>query len=218
LLRRADGVLHLSWNEWWEGSNLEPSFEGGKHFCEANLLYSTIWQLTYRDGEIGLLVNDWIFEHGGGDASDLYNAVQGLRAVNAPFEIVLQSEATLEKLRRYRVLVAPAGGVGFGFNAKGERIDEVLRTWLQLGERTLITSQGGARDRGQGKERRPKFRPASLVPRPVHSTFSLTSAFRAMKPFWFKVSVGGKIGASCLKVRSEPVAKPLSVGFPAQAM
>jgi hypothetical protein len=228
LLRRTDGVLHLSWNEWWEGSNLEPSFEGGKHFCEANLLYSTIWQLTYRDGgretrdgEIGLLVNDWIFEHGGGDAADLYNAVQGLRAVNAPFEIVLQSEATLEKLRRYRVLVAPAGGVSFGFNAKGERIDEVLRTWLQLGERTLITSQGGARDRGQGTSKAGQSRSnASPVPRPapVYSTSSLTSAFRAMKPFWFKVSVGGKIGASYLKVRSEPVAKPLSVGFPAQAM
>jgi hypothetical protein len=105
LLRRADSVLHLSWNEWWEGSNLEPSFEGGKRFCEANLLYSTVWQLTYRDGGretrdggIGLLVNDWIFEHGGGDAADLYNAVQGLRAVNAPFEIVLQSEATLENV------------------------------------------------------------------------------------------------------------------------
>lgn len=155
LMRFVDGVLHLSWNEWWEGSNLEPSFEGGKRFCETNLLYSTIWQLTYRDGgretrdgEIGLLVNDWIFEHGGGDAADLYNAVQGLRAVNAPFEIVLQSEAMLENLRRYRVLVAPAGGVGFGFNAKGERVDEVLRTWLQLGGRTLITSQGGTRDMG----------------------------------------------------------------------
>jgi hypothetical protein len=186
LLRRTDGVLHLSWNEWWEGSNLEPSFEGGKHFCEANLLYSTIWQLTYRDGgretrdgEIGLLVNDWIFEHGGGDASDLYNAVQGLRAVNAPFEIVLQSEATLEKLRRYRVLVAPAGGVGFGFNAKGERIDEVLRTWLQLGERTLITSQGGARDRGQGTSKAGQSRSsASRVPRP------------APRPFNFFVDIG----------------------------
>ncbi len=160
LMRLVDGVLHLSWNEWWEGSNLEPSFEGGKRFCETNLLYSTIWQLTYRDGgrgaqdaEIGLLVNDWIFEHGGGDASDLYNAVQGLRVVNAPFDIVPQSEATLENLKRYRVLIAPAGGVGFGFNGrvrllpnqllKFERIGDAIREWLQLGGRTLIVSQGG---------------------------------------------------------------------------
>ncbi len=157
LMRFVDGVLHLSWNEWWEGSNLEPSMEGGKRFCETNLLYSTIWQLTYRDrgrgawGEVvGLLVNDWIFEHGGGNANDLYNAVQGLRSVNAPFDIVLQSEATLENLKRFRVLVAPAGGVGFGFNAKNERIDEVLNSWLQLGKRTLITSQGGAKGMEQG--------------------------------------------------------------------
>ncbi len=180
LLRRADGVLHLSWNEWWEGSNLEPSFEGGKRFCEANLLYSTIWQLTYRDTghgtrdmEVGLLVNDWIFEHGGGDASDLYNAVQGLRAINAPFEIVLQSEATLENLRRYRVLVAPAGGVGFGFNAKGERVDKVLRTWLQIGGRTLITSQGGAQDirheTSQASQRRSN---SSRVTRPSSRSFN----------------------------------------------
>jgi len=179
LLRSADGVLHLSWNEWWEGSNLEPSFEGGKRFCEANLLYSTIWQLTYRDGgrgardeEIGLLVNDWIFEHGGGDASDLYNAVQGLRAINAPFEIVLQSEATLENLRRYRVLVAPAGGVGFGFNGKGEKIEKVLEEWLQLGDRLLITSQGGTRDKGQGTRKEVMTKTSSRVPRPSPRSFN----------------------------------------------
>ncbi|MCS7252639.1 MAG: beta-galactosidase [Armatimonadetes bacterium] len=147
LMRFVDGVLHMSWNEWWEGSNLEPSMEGGKRFCETNLLYSTIWQLAHRDmrqravnADIGLLINDWIFEHGGGDADDLYNAVQGLRAINAPFESVLQSEATLENLKRFRVLVAPSGGVGFGFNGNGERIERVLEAWLKLGRRMLITS------------------------------------------------------------------------------
>ncbi len=179
LLRYADGVLHLSWNEWWEGSNLEPSFEGGKRFCEANLLYSTIWQLTYRDGgrgtrdgEIGLLVNDWIFEHGGGDASDLYNAVQGLRAVNAPFEVVLQSEATLETLKRFRVLVAPAGGVGFGFNGKGEKIEKVLKEWLQLGNRLLIVSQDGTRGTGQGTRKEKTIKNLSHVPCPLSHSFN----------------------------------------------
>lgn len=176
LMRSVDGVLHLSWNEWWEGSNLEPSMEGGKRFCETNLLYSTIWQLTYRDGgrgardeEIGLLVNDWIFEHGGGDANDLYNAVQGLRVVNAPFDIVLQSEATLENLKRFRVLIAPAGGVGFGFNAKNERIDQVLNEWLRLGGRTLITSQGGIKDTEQGTQKKTT---ASLIQRYLSRFFN----------------------------------------------
>jgi hypothetical protein len=179
LLRCADGVLHLSWNEWWEGSNLEPSFEGGKRFCEANLLYSTIWQLAYGDTghgtkgtEVGLLVNDWIFEHGGGDASDLYNAVQGLRAVNAPFEIVLQNEATLETLKHFRVLVAPAGGVGFGFNGKGEKIEKVLEEWLQMGNRLLIVSQGGTRGTGYGTREEETTKISSRVPCPLPRSFN----------------------------------------------
>jgi len=30
LARRSEALLHLSWNEWWEGSNLEPCREFGK--------------------------------------------------------------------------------------------------------------------------------------------------------------------------------------------
>lgn len=178
LMRFVDGVLHMSWNEWWEGSNLEPSAEGGKRFCETNLLYSTIWQLTYqkaegerRKAEIGLLVNDWIFEHGGGDASDLYNAVQGLRAINAPFEIVLQSEATLDYLKHFRVLVAPSGGVGFGFNDKGERIKGVLDAWLKLGERVLVGSLFPSLCRANSLPPADKIRRRWTVPAP-YKTFN----------------------------------------------
>ncbi|MGQ9462727.1 MAG: beta-galactosidase [Candidatus Fervidibacter sp.] len=181
LVRFVDGVLHLSWNEWWEGSNLEPSMEGGKRFCETNLLFSTLWQLTYQDREqamgdavIGLLVNDWIFEYGGGDANDLYNSVQGLRAVNAPFDIVLQSEANLDNLKRFRVLVAPAGGVGFGFNGKGERIGQVIREWVTLGERALITSQGGMESIGYdapSQKVTPSVTPSSAS-RPMSPSFN----------------------------------------------
>ncbi|MCS6829325.1 MAG: beta-galactosidase [bacterium] len=144
LMRFVDGVLHLSWNEWWEGSNLEPSFEGGKRFCETNLLYSTLWQLTYprqqKPSPVALLVNDWIFESGAGDANDLYHAVQALRAIQAPFEVLLQSEADGERLQNYSVVIAPAGGVGFGLNGRRERIADALKTWLQQGNRTLIVS------------------------------------------------------------------------------
>lgn len=179
LMRFPDAMLHLSWNEWWEGSNLEPSMEGGKRFCEANLLFSTLWQLTYRDmkhkgrnAAIGLLVNDWIFEHGGGDASDLYNAVQGMRAVNASFDIVTQSEADLKTLKRFRVIVAPAGGVGFGFNAKGERVERVLQDWLKLGGRLLITSQGGAPNVGRSANQISAVRhPAPITRRPPFNFF-----------------------------------------------
>lgn len=144
LMRECDGVLHLSWNEWWEGSNLEPSFEGGKRFCETNLLYSTLWQLTYprpqRETPVAMLVNDWIFESGAGDANDLYHAVQALRAIQAPFEVLLQSETDAEHLQQYSVVVAPSGGVGFGLNGKRERITDVLKEWLRQGNRTLVVS------------------------------------------------------------------------------
>lgn len=144
LMRFVDGVLHLSWNEWWEGSNLEPSFEGGKRFCETNLLYSTLWQLTYprlqKEAPVALLVNDWIFESGAGDANDLYRVVQALRAIHAPFDVLLQSETDTEHLQRYRVVVAPSGGAGFGLNGKRQRIADVLKGWLQQGSRTLVVS------------------------------------------------------------------------------
>lgn len=144
LMREVDGVLHLSWNEWWEGSNLEPSFEGGKRFCETNLLYSTLWQLTYprlqKEVPVALLVNDWIFESGDGDANDLYHAVQALRAIQAPFEVLPQSEISSEHLQKYSVVIAPSGGAGFGLNDKRERIADVLKEWLQQGNRTLIIS------------------------------------------------------------------------------
>lgn len=192
LMRFVDGVLHLSWNEWWEGSNLEPSMEGGKRFCETNLLYSTLWQVAYKERQqqmqeavVGLLVNDWIFEHGGGDASDLYNAVQGLRAVNAPFDIVCQSEATLERLQRVRILVAPAGGVGFGFNGEGERIDTVLQKWLRLGGRTLIASQGAqnieGKATGKGQKAQQAERKADWQTKPT----------KVGRPFNFFADIGG---------------------------
>ena len=66
LMRFNEGVLHLSWNEWWEGSNLEPSMETGKTYCEKNLLYSTLMQRCFpsiRDwgqgAPIALILSDW---------------------------------------------------------------------------------------------------------------------------------------------------------------
>jgi hypothetical protein len=167
LMRFVDGVLHLSWNEWWEGSNLEPSFEGGKWFCEANLLYSTLWQLTYprppAESPVALLVNDWIFESGTGDANDLYRALQALRAIHAPFEVLLQSEADAEHLQRYRVVVAPSGGAGFGWNGKRERIEETLKQWLREGNRMLIVSASPVNWTG-------KTMPATLPAQPATSS------------------------------------------------
>ncbi|MCS7224925.1 MAG: beta-galactosidase [Armatimonadetes bacterium] len=149
LMRPLDGVLHLSWNEWWEGSNLEPSMENGKTYCEKNLLYSTLWQITYpydrttKRSEVALVVNDWIFEHGGGIPDDLYNAVQGLRSSNIPFDLLLQSEINDQVLSHYRVVVAPSGSLGFGFNNEHLPIQDVLEQWLQQGDRVLILSRYG---------------------------------------------------------------------------
>lgn len=169
LMREGDGVLHLSWNEWWEGSNLEPSFEGGKRFCETHLLYSTLWQLTYprptREQPVALLVNDWIFESGMGDPNDLYHAVQALRAIGAPFEVLLQSEADAAHLQRFRVVVAPAGGVGFGLNGKRERVAEALQRWLQQGGRTLVVSASSLEWTEETMSTAPVERPAPRVER-----------------------------------------------------
>ncbi len=66
LMRYAEAILHLSWNEWWEGSNLEPCLEWGKTYCEKNLFYSTIMQMCYpsirdwaKGARVALLLNDY---------------------------------------------------------------------------------------------------------------------------------------------------------------
>ena len=79
LCRRSEALLHLSWNEWWEGSNLEPCREFGKTYCEKNLFYSTLMKLAFdsirkadEDAATAVLLNDWRFASGGPHAEELY--------------------------------------------------------------------------------------------------------------------------------------------------
>ncbi len=138
LMRYAEGVLHLSWNEWWEGSNLEPSYEFGKTHCEQNLFYSTLMQTCFdsiknwsKGAQVGVILNDWIFLSGGGRAEDLYAPIQALRQLNVPFDLIPEDFVTDAELSKFRVVIAPAGSVGFGYNAQNERISDVLFRWLQ---------------------------------------------------------------------------------------
>ena len=79
LARHSEALLHLSWNEWWEGSNLEPCREFGKTYCEKNLFYSTLMQLAFdsirtagQGAPVALILNDWRFASGGPHAEELY--------------------------------------------------------------------------------------------------------------------------------------------------
>lgn len=148
LMRYAAGVLHLSWNEWWEGSNLEPSREFGKTHCEQNLFYSTLMQTCFdsiknwsKGAQVGVILNDWIFLSGAGRAEDLYAPIQALRQLNVPFDLIPEDFVTDAELSKFRVVIAPAGAVGFGYNAQGERISDVLFRWVQSdSKRKFITS------------------------------------------------------------------------------
>jgi hypothetical protein len=137
LMRYSEGVLHMSWNEWWEGSNAEPTMEWGKRFCEENLFYSTIMQLCFdsirdwnKDAEVAIVLNDWIFESGLGDPRDLYEPLQALRKLNVKFDIIPSDDLSSEELRRKRVLIAPSGLCGFGENRNGERIADLILGWV----------------------------------------------------------------------------------------
>lgn len=148
LLRYAEAVLHLSWNEWWEGSNLEPCYEYGKTYCEKNLFYATVMKLAFpsirhyaRNARVAVLLNDWQFLVEGRDQVDLYETLRVLRERSIPFDLIPDDFVTLEKLAPFKLVIAPSAGVGFGRNAANESISQVLRQWLGgLSGRYLIVS------------------------------------------------------------------------------
>lgn len=148
LLRYAEAVLHLSWNEWWEGSNLEPCYEYGKTYCEKNLFYATLMKLAFpsirhyaRNARVAVLLNDWQFLVGARDQSDLYETLRALRERSIPFDLIPDDFVTLEKLAPFKLVIAPSAGVGFGQNAANESLSQVLQRWLEgASGRYLIVS------------------------------------------------------------------------------
>ena len=147
LARRSEALLHLSWNEWWEGSNLEPCREFGKTYCEKNLFYSTVMQLAFDSirtaGEgapVAVLLNDWRFASGAPHEEELYGTIQILRRLGVPFDLLPDDFVTAERLENFRLVVAPAYGCGLGYNQRREPIADVLAAWLGGEGRRLIVS------------------------------------------------------------------------------
>ena len=140
LMRFNEGVLHLSWNEWWEGSNLEPSMETGKTYCEKNLFYSTLMQRCFpsirdwgQSAPIALILNDWHLLTAEWKDDDLFAAVQSLRRVGARFDILPEESVTAEALAKFQLVVAPGCDTGFSENARGEPIHDLLLAWCRGG-------------------------------------------------------------------------------------
>ncbi len=138
LLRYSEALLHLSWNEWWEGSNLEPCWEYGKKFCEKNLFWATLmWELFPRlrdfgkDAKVALLLNEWSFLSGEGNPEELYQTIQTLRRLNLPFDLVPDDLISEEYLSRFDVVIAPSCGTGFGYNQNNEKVEEILLDWVK---------------------------------------------------------------------------------------
>ena len=147
LARRSEAILHLSWNEWWEGSNLEPSREFGKTYCEKNLLYATLMKLAFpsihnaeHEAAVGVLLNDWRLASETPFKEELAATIQTLRRLCIPFDLVPDGLVTAETLDRFQPVIAPAYSSGLGYNAGGEWIGGVLAKWLQGGPRRLIVS------------------------------------------------------------------------------
>ncbi len=138
LAHYAEALLHLSWNEWWEGSNLEPCWEHGKTYCEKNLLYATVMKTFFphirragTTGRVALILNDWQWLADGRMGDDIYAAIQALRRASVDFALIPDDFVTPERLAQVDLVVAPSAGVGLGFNARGEPIADVLWRWLQ---------------------------------------------------------------------------------------
>ena len=147
LARYSEAILHLSWNEWWEGSNLEPCQEFGKTYCEKNLLYATVMKLAFdsirtagQEAPVAVLLNDWRFASGGGYEEELYETIQVLRGLNVPFDLVPDDFVTAEYLGKFKLVVAPTYDAGLGYNKQREPILDVLGKWIETGDRRLIIS------------------------------------------------------------------------------
>lgn len=150
LANRAQATLHMSWNEWWEGSNLEPSEEFGKGPCETNLLYSTLMQEAFASlarpeegARVALLANEWPLRRAHPGWDDTLRTLTLVRRWGIPFATITGSPLDAD-LEPYDVIIAPTGGVGF------ERDPEVAERLLSLaGEgKVVVTSRWpGMRDR-----------------------------------------------------------------------
>jgi hypothetical protein len=147
LMRYDEAVLHLSWNEWWEGSNLEPSLELGKRYCEQNLFYSTLMQTCFaslrdfgKGTQAAVLLNDWAFKCGSAHTSEVYAVIQELRRSMVPFDLLVDDLVTRETLRRFDIIFAPAAGVGFGRNGRGEWIAPLLVEWARGDKRHRLAA------------------------------------------------------------------------------
>lgn len=148
LMRYATAILHLSWNEWWEGSNLEPCMEWGKTYCEKELFYSTVMQLCYpslrdwsKGARVALLLNDYQNLAGSIHPEELRDTLQTLRRLNCDFDLLPDDRVTSEMLNSFRVVIAPSCEVGFGYNERNQRIAPLLMDWVRGGkDRRLIVS------------------------------------------------------------------------------
>ncbi|NOY79781.1 MAG: hypothetical protein GXP31_02125 [Kiritimatiellaeota bacterium] len=147
LMRRSEALLHLSWNEWWEGSNLEPSREFGKKYCEKNLFYATLMKRCFPDirsawqrAPIAVLLNDYALRCGAADPDDLYRTITTLRRLNAPFDLFPDARATPAALERFKVIVAPACGQGFGRNDRREELLPMLLDWASKGGLLILSA------------------------------------------------------------------------------
>jgi hypothetical protein len=140
LLHHSDKVQHPSWNEFWEGSNIEPSFECGKRWVEKNELYSSVLAecmpaTRQRDlsSRLCVIFNEWAPFYYGKPGDDLLGMVQALRQLDVPFDLLPEELVTSDRLASYDIIIAPTCGVGLGFNGEDRPVMELLREWISAG-------------------------------------------------------------------------------------
>ncbi len=154
LMHRAEALLHMSWNEWWEGSNLEPSTEFGKTYCEKNLFYATLMKRFFTDiwsarltAPVGVVLNDYAFRAGTSDPDDLYRALTALRRLGIEFDLIPDDLLSARELARFEVVIAPSCGIGFGRTGEGREVIDLLLSWSEAGGTLVFSAAPGLADR-----------------------------------------------------------------------
>ncbi len=149
LLRYNEAMLHMSFNEWWEGSPLEPTQENGKKFLEKTLQYSTLMQLWFsalkhpmQEAEVAVILSDWSYMVGAIGQAEQKALLQELRRLNVPFRLIPDTLFKPELLEGCKVVIAPTCGADLGQNFEGKAIGPELTAWVKAApDRRLVASR-----------------------------------------------------------------------------
>ncbi|MFQ6131418.1 MAG: hypothetical protein ACE5R4_05245 [Armatimonadota bacterium] len=146
-----EGVMILTHSEWFEGSIIDVTKEYGKKHLELTELFGSVFKETFAAGQtekqrkkpVAVIYNEHVpfrLNAGGRGVEDVYGCIKALEVHAVLFDVIPEYYVTAAELAGRECVLAPTCGVGFGLNAQGEPVNEVIARWArEEGHRLAIT-------------------------------------------------------------------------------